>query len=153
MELSLKEQLLADYKTAMKEHDVTSKETVNLIRAAIKQHEIDQRVTLEDDADIIPIIKKQLKMRTDALADFEKAGRQDLLDSYNREIEILKKYLPEEMSEEQIREAVEKIAADSGVERSMKSMGTLMKTTMAELKGKADGSLVSKVVKSYLSGK
>lgn len=153
MELSLKEQLLADYKTAMKEHDVTSKETVNLIRAAIKQHEIDQRVTLEDDADIIPIIKKQLKMRTDALADFEKAGRQDLLDSYNREIEILKKYLPEEMSEEQIREAVEKIAADSGIERSMKSMGTLMKTAMAELKGKADESLVSKVVKSYLSGK
>lgn len=56
--MSLKEQLMADYKTAMKEHDVTTKETVNLVRAAIKQHEVDQKVALEDDADIVPIIKK-----------------------------------------------------------------------------------------------
>jgi hypothetical protein len=151
--MSLKEQLLADYKSAMKEHDVTRKNTVNLIRAAIKQHEIDQQVTLDDDADIVPIIKKQLKMRQDALADFEKAGRQDLLDSYNAEIAILKKYLPEEMSEEAVRDAVVQIAEASGLERSMKSMGKMMKAAMAELKGRADGSVVSKVVKEYLSGK
>lgn len=108
--MSLKEQLMADYKTAMKEHDVTTKETVNLVRAAIKQHEVDQKVALEDDADIVPIIKKQLKMRRDALADFEKAGRTDLLDGYKKEIEVLERYLPEEMSEEEILAAVEKIA-------------------------------------------
>ncbi len=150
--MALKEQLLTDYKDAMKSHDTAKKETVNLIRAAIKQHEVDNRVTLED-ADIIPIIKKQVKMRVDALADFEKAGRQDLLDSYNTEINILKQYLPEEMSEEDVRTAVEKIAADAGIEVSMKSMGPMMKAAMNELKGKADGSLVSKVVKEYLSGK
>lgn len=149
--MGLKDQLLQDYKTAMKEHDVTAKETVNLVRAAIKQHEVDMKVVLEDDADIIPIIKKQLKMRKDALADFEKAGRTDLLDSYNKEIEILKRYLPEEMSEDEIRKHVEKIAEDSGIERSMKNMGVMMKKTMEELKGKADGSAISKVVKEYLS--
>lgn len=149
--MSLKEQLMADYKTAMKEHDVTTKETVNLVRAAIKQHEVDQKVALEDDADIVPIIKKQLKMRRDALADFEKAGRTDLLDGYKKEIEVLERYLPEEMSEEEILAAVEKIADETGIERSMKSMGVMMKTTMAKLHGKADGSLVSKMVKEYLS--
>lgn len=149
--MSLKEQLMADYKTAMKEHDVTTKETVNLVRAAVKQHEVDQKVALEDDADIVPIIKKQLKMRRDALADFEKAGRTDLLDGYKKEIEVLERYLPEEMSEEEILDAIKKIADETGIERSMKSMGVMMKTAMAELHGKADGSLVSKKVKEYLS--
>ena len=150
--MGLKEQQLTDYKEAMKAHDSTRKETVNLIRAAIKQHEIDQQVTLED-ADIVPIIKKQLKMRTDAIADFEKAGRQDLLDSYRTEIDILKQYLPEEMSEEAVRAAVERICEESGLDRSMKSMGPMMKAAMAELKGQADGAVVSKVVKEYLSEK
>ena len=149
--MSLKEQLMADYKTAMKEHDVTTKETVNLVRAAIKQHEVDQKVALEDDADIVPIIKKQLKMRRDALADFEKAGRTDLLDGYKREIEVLERYLPEEMSEEEILDAIKKIADETGIERNMKSMGSMMKTAMAKLHGKAYGSLVSKMVKEYLS--
>ena len=149
--MSLKEQLMADYKTAMKEHDVTTKETVNLVRAAIKQREVDQKVVLEDDADIIPIIKKQLKMRRDALADFERAGRTDLLDGYNKEIEVLKRYLPEELSEEAVLAAIEKIADEEGIERNMKSMGVMMKTVMSKLRGQADGSLISKMVREYLS--
>ena len=149
--MSLKEQLMADYKTAMKEHDVTTKETVNLVRAAIKQREVDQKVVLEDDADIIPIIKKQLKMRRDALADFERAGRTDLLDGYNKEIEVLERYLPEELSEEAVLAAIEKIADEEGIERNMKSMGVMMKTVMSKLRGQADGSLISKMVREYLS--
>ena len=148
--MGLKEQLTADYKTAMKEHDAVTKNTVNLVRAAIKQYEVDQRVELKEDADIVPIIKKQLKMRQDALNDFAKAGRIDLLDAYNKEIEILKKYLPEEMSVDAIREAIAKIAADAGLEKTPKNMGALMKQAMAQLKGKADGGLVSKVVKEFL---
>ena len=92
-------------------------------------------------------------MRTDALADFAKAGRDDLTEAYNKEIEVLKAYLPEEMSYEDIKASVQKIAEDSGLERSMKSMGQMMKSAMAELKDKADGSEVSKAVKEYLSGK
>ena len=149
--MGLKEQLMADYKTAMKEHDVTTKETVNLVRAAIKQREVDQKVVLEDDADIIPIIKKQLKMRRDALADFERAGRTDLLDGYNKEIEVLERDLPEELSEEAVLAAIEKIADEEGIERNMKSMGVMMKTVMSKLRGQADGSLISKMVREYLS--
>lgn len=149
--MGLKEQLMEDYKTAMKEHDVITKETVNLVRAAVKQHEVDMRVVLDDDADIVPIIKKQVKMRTDALDDFERAGRSDLVDSYKKEIAVLKKYLPEEMSEEEIKDCISRIAEASGFDKDMKNMGKLMKETMSELKNKADGSTVSKLVKEFLS--
>ena len=151
--MGLKEQLMQDYKDAMKNADAVKKNTVNMVRAAIKQHEVDQRVTLEDDADIVKIIKKQVKMRADALEDFAKAGRDDMLDGYKKEIEILKSYLPEEMGEEEIRAKVAEIAEKLGVEKNMKSMGSLMKSVMAELKDKADGSAVNKAVKEFLSGK
>ena len=144
---------MQDYKDAMKNADAVRKETVNMVRAAIKQHEVDQRVVLEDDADIVKIIKKQVKMRTDALADFAKAGRDDMVEGYKKEIEILQAYLPEEMGEEEIRAKVNEIAEKLGVEKNMKNMGTLMKSVMAELKDKADGSAVNKAVKEFLSGK
>lgn len=151
--MNLKEQLLQDYKDAMKSADAVKKNTVNMVRAAIKQHEVDQRVTIEDDADIVKIIKKQVKMRTDALADFAKAGRDDMVEGYKKEIEILKAYLPEEMGEEEIKAKVKEIAEKLGIEANMKNMGTLMKSAMTELKDKADGSAVNKAVKEFLSGK
>ena len=151
--MGLKEQLMQDYKDAMKNADAVKKETVNMVRAAIKQHEVDQRVTLDNDAYIVKIIKKQVKMRTDALADFAKAGRDDMVEGYKKEIEILKAYLPEEMGEEEIKAKVKEVAEKLGVEVNMKSMGTLMKGVMAELKDKADGSAVNKAVKEFLSGK
>ena len=144
---------MQDYKDAMKNADAVKKETVNMVRAAIKQHEVDQRVTIDDDADIVKIIKKQVKMRTDALADFAKAGRDDMVDGYKKEIEILKAYLPEEMGEEEIKAKVKEVAEKLGVEANMKSMGLLMKSVMAELKDKADGSAVNKAVKEFLGGK
>ena len=86
--MTLKEQLMADFKEAMKAHDEIAKNTINLARAAIKQYEVDHREEL-DDAGIIAILSKQVKMRKDALADFERAGRTDLTQAYNAEIEIL----------------------------------------------------------------
>lgn len=151
--MGLKEQLVADYKDAMKNKDTVRKNTVNMVRAAIKQHEVDQRVELEDDADIVRIIKKQVKMRTDALADFAKAGRDDMVEGYKQEIEILKGYLPAEMSPEQIADKVKEIAAELGIEGDMKNMGTLMKAAMARLKDAADGSAVNKAVRDFLSGR
>lgn len=144
---------MQDYKDAMKNADAVKKNTVNMVRAAIKQYEVDQRVTLEDDADIVKIIKKQVKMRADALSDFVKAGRDDMVEGYKQEIEILKSYLPEEMGEEEIKAKVKEIADKLGIEANMKNMGVLMKSTMAELKDKADGSAVNKAVKEFLSGK
>ena len=151
--MGLKEQLMQDYKDAMKSADTLKKNTVNMVRAAIKQYEVDQRVTLEDDADIVKIIKKQVKMRADALEDFAKAGRDDMVEGYKKEIEILKSYLPEEMGEEEIKAKVKEIAEKLEIEANMKSMGKLMKSVMAELKDKADGSAVNKAVKEFLSGK
>ena len=151
--MGLKEQLTADYKDAMKNADAVKKETVNMVRAAIKQYEVDQRTEIEDDVDIVRIIKKQVKMRTDALADFAKAGRDDMVEGYKKEIEILQAYLPEEMGEEEIKAKVKEIAGSLGIEEGMQNMGKLMKSVMAELKDAADGSAVNKAVKEFLSGK
>ena len=100
--MSLKERLTEDFKTAMKSKDEIAKNTINLARAAIKQVEVDTRKDLTDE-EIIPIIAKQVKMRKDALADFEKGGRTDLIDAYNKEIEVLEVYLPAQLSEDENR--------------------------------------------------
>ena len=95
--MSLKDRLTADFKDAMKAHDDIRKNTINLTRAAIKQYEVDNRVEL-DEQGIIDILNKQVKMRKDALSDFEKAGRTDLIEAYKKEIDILTVYLPEQLT-------------------------------------------------------
>jgi len=147
--MTLKERLMADFKQAMKDHDEVAKSTVSLARAAIKQYEVDKREEL-DDQGVIAILQKQVKMRQDALADFEKAGRQDLLDSYNAEIAVLKKYLPEQMSAEQIAETVKETAAELGIEGGKQNMGKLMGAVMPKVKGLADGNDVRKAVQEFL---
>ena len=147
--MALKEQLMADFKEAMKAHDDTAKNTINLARAAIKQYEVDNREDL-DDAGIIAILSKQVKMRKDALADFEKAGRADLLEAYNREIDILNRYLPEQLSKEKIMEVVKETAESLGIEGGKQNMGKLMGPVMGKLKGLADGNDVKNCVMEFL---
>jgi uncharacterized protein YqeY len=148
--MTLQERLTEDFKAAMKAHDEVKKNTLSFARAAIKQVEVDTRKEVED-ADVLAILKKQVKMRKDALADFEKAGRTDLLDSYNAEIEILEAYLPEQMSEEQIRKLVTETAAEVGVEGGKQNMGKLMKSVMPKVKGLADGNTVRKIIEEFLA--
>ena len=136
--MAIKEKLMADFKEAMKAHDEVAKNTISFARAAIKQYEVDHREELDDDG-IAAILSKQVKMRKDALADFEKAGRTDLIDSYKSEIEILKRYLPEQLSGEKIREIIEGTASELGIEGGMQNMGKLMGPVMAKVKGLADG--------------
>ena len=147
--MTLQERLTEDFKAAMKAHDEVKKNTLSFARAAIKQVEVDTRKEVED-ADVLAILKKQVKMRKDALADFEKAGRTDLLDSYKAEIEILEAYLPEQMSEEQIRKLVTETAAEVGVEGGKQNMGKLMKSVMPKVKGLADGNTVRKIIEEFL---
>ena len=97
--MSLKEKLQEDLKSSMKNKDTVKKSVVTLIRAAIKQHEVDNRVELADDA-IIDIISKQLKQRKDSLAEFVKANRDDLVEETKSEIQVLEGYLPQQLSEE-----------------------------------------------------
>ncbi|MGN0708952.1 MAG: GatB/YqeY domain-containing protein [Anaerovoracaceae bacterium] len=148
--MSLKDELTADFKEALKAHDKTAKDTITLARAAIKQEEIDKQKEL-DDKDVIAILQKQVKMRKDALADFEKAGRTDLIDSYNAEIAILNRYLPKQLSKDEVKARVTEIAEKSGVEKTKQNMGKLMGMVMKELKGIADGNTVREVVTEFLS--
>lgn len=147
--MSLKERLTEDFKTAMKSKDEIAKNTINLARAAIKQVEVDTRKDLTDE-EIIPIIAKQVKMRKDALADFEKGGRTDLIDAYNKEIEVLEVYLPAQLSEGEIKKVVTETAAELGIEGGKQNMGKLMGPVMAKVKGQADGGAVKKIVMEFL---
>ena len=147
--MTIKEQLMADFKAAMKNKDEIAKNTVSLARAAIKQYEVDKRDELSDEG-IVAVLAKQVKMRKDALADFEKAGRTDLVESYKAEIEILNKYLPEQLSDDKIMEVVKATAAELGIEGGKQNMGKLMGPVMAKVKGQADGNAVKKVVMDFL---
>lgn len=145
--MTLKEILANDFKESMKARDAIRKDTVNLVRAAIKQSEVDNRVEL-DEQGVLAIIAKQVKMRKDALSDFEKAGRTDLLDSYNREIEILMTYLPPQLTIEEIQVIAKSIMAELGIEGEKQNMGKLMKAVMPKVKGSADGGDVKKAIES-----
>lgn len=147
--MSLKDRLQNDFKEAMKARDEVRKNTVNLARAAIKQYEVDNREEL-DEQGVLAILTKQVKMRKDALSDFEKAGRTDLLDAYNREIEILMEYLPKQLSEEEVTEIVKATAAELGIEGGKQNMGKLIGAVMPKVKGVADGAVVKKIVEGLL---
>ena len=140
---------MADFKEAMKAKDDIAKNTISFARAAIKQYEVDNREELSDEG-IVAVLAKQVKMRKDALADFEKAGRTDLAEAYKAEIEILNKYLPEQLSEDKVLEIVKATASDLGIEGGKQNMGKLMGPVMAKVKGQADGNLVKKVVMEFL---
>ena len=147
--MSLKDRLMQDFKDAMKAHDEVAKNTIHLARAAIKQYEVDHRVEL-DEQGIIDILTKQVKMRKDALSDFEKAGRTDLIENYSREIEILMAYLPKQLTEEEILQIVRDTKAELGIDDGKANMGRLMGAVMPKVKGLADGGAVRKAVQSVL---
>lgn len=147
--MSLKDRLLNDFKEAMKAKDEVKKNTVNLARAAVKQYEVDNREEL-DDQGILTILAKQIKMRKDALSDFEKAGRTDLVEAYNKEIGILMEYLPKQLTEEEITEIVKATAAELGIESGKQNMGKLIGAVMPKVKGVADGGVVRKIIEGLL---
>ncbi|MDR1135503.1 MAG: GatB/YqeY domain-containing protein [Clostridiales Family XIII bacterium] len=148
--MNLKERLAEDYKSAMKAKDEIRKNTVNFARAAVKQMEVDGRVEL-DDAGVISVLAKQVKMRKDALSDFEKAGRTDLSDAYNREISILMEYLPKQLTEDEIKQIVDETAEELGIEYDKRNMGKLIGAVMVKVKGVADGGVVRKLIEEKLS--
>ncbi len=147
--MSLKERLTADFKEALKSKDQVKKNAVSMARAAIKQYEVDHREELDEEG-VIDVLSKQVKMRKDALADFEKAGRTDLLDVYKAEIEILQTYLPAQLTEQEVRGIVEETVRQLDLSMEKKNMGKVMKAVMPQVKGRADGGLVKKVVESLM---
>lgn len=144
----LKEQLLNDMKTAMRDKDEIRKNTVQMVRAAILQVEKDKGIEL-DDAQIIDIIAKESKKRKDAAVDFEKSGRQDLIEKNQKELEILATYLPKQLSKDEIAEVVKGVISKVGAS-SIKEMGAVMKAAKEEMGASADGKTINEVVKSLL---
>ena len=147
--MSLKAQITEDMKTAMRAKDSVRLGTIRLLQAAMKQKEVDERIEL-DDAAIIAIVDKLLKQRKDSITAFESANRQDLADVEKAEMEVLKVYLPQRMTEAEITAAVQAIVADLGA-TGPGDMGKVMSAVKTQLAGKADMGLVSAAVKAALS--
>lgn len=144
----LKEKLMQDLKDAMKEKNTIKKNTVQMVRAAILQIEKDKGIEVDDNK-IVEIIAKEVKGKKDALVDFEKGGRQDLIEQTNQEIEILNQYLPKQLTKEEIKATVEQIIKELGA-TSMKDMGPVMKEAKAKIGAAADGRTINEVVKELL---
>lgn len=147
--MSLKAQITEDMKTAMRAKDSARLGTIRLLQAAMKQKEVDERVEL-DDAAIVAIVDKLIKQRKDSIAAFETANRADLADVEKAEMEVLKVYLPERMSEAEVTAAVQAIVAEVGA-TGPGDMGKVMGKVKTALAGKADMGLVSAAVKAALS--
>lgn len=145
----LKEKLLQDLKEAMKEKDELRKNVVQMIRAAILQVEKDKQIELDDEK-IIEIIAKELKKRKDSLPDYEKSGREDLIKQVKEEIEIISKYLPEQLSKEEITKIVKEIIEKTNA-TTIKDMGIVMKEAKAQIGAKADGKAINDVVRELLN--
>ncbi len=147
--MTLKEQLLEDMKTAMKEKDLIRKETIQMVRSGILQVEKDKKVTLDDEG-VIEVIAKEVKRRKDVLPDYEKSGRADLIDGIKTEIEVLLHYLPSQLTEEELEPIVEQTIKETGAV-SMRDMGKIMSAIMPKIKGRADGRTVNEMIKKILS--
>ena len=144
----LKEKLMEDLKSAMKNKEEVRKNTIQMVRAGILQIEKDKGIQVED-AQILEIIAKEVKTKKDALKDFEKANRQDLIDQTNEEIEVLQKYLPKQLSREEIKTELEQIISKLGA-TTMKDMGAIMKEAKAKMGASADGKTINEVAKEIM---
>ncbi len=145
----LKEKLMEDLKEAMKEKQVLRKNVIQMIRAAILQVEKDKQIEL-DENQVLEIIAKESKKRKDSLSDYEKSGRQDLIDQVNEEIEIISQYLPKQLSKEEIIEIVKQVISETEA-TSIKDMGKVMKAAKEKIGAAADGKTINEAVRELLN--
>lgn len=145
----LKEKLLEDLKNCMKDKNVVRKNVVQMVRAAILQVEKDKQITL-DDNQIIDIIAKESKKRKDSLVDYEKSGREDLINEIKEEISVLAEYLPKQLSAEEVEKIVAEVIKEENA-TSMKNMGKVMKAAKEKIGAASDGKTINEAVKKLLS--
>lgn len=146
--MNMKERLLEDLKTAMREKDVRRKDMLQIIRAGILQVEKDSRLPV-DEAMIFDIMAKEHKKRSETISELKNSGRQDIIDKYLAEMAIIETYLPQQLSESEIEQLVRDAIAASGAQAA-RDMGLVMKVLMPEIKGRADGKLVNQIVRRLL---
>ena len=143
------EKLNKDMIEAMKAGEKERLTVIRMVKAALKQEEIDHKKEVNDDL-LIDVVNKQIKMRKDSITEFEKGGRQDLIDATQKEIDILMAYLPEQFSHEEVVKIIDEIFEEVKPE-SMKDMGKVMGPAQAKLKGKADMKEVSTIIREKLN--
>ncbi|HXI25404.1 MAG TPA: GatB/YqeY domain-containing protein [Pyrinomonadaceae bacterium] len=149
--MALKDQIISDMTAAMKAKDAARTSTLRMVKAAITNREKEGGDALTDE-DVTKLLRSQMKQRRDSIEQYQKAGRQDLVDKEQAELAIIETYLPQAASQEDIDQAVAAAVAETGAS-SMKDMGAVMKAAMAKLAGKnADGKMVSETVKKLLTG-
>ena len=148
--MTLSKQVVADLTTAMKAQDANRTSTLRMVKAAMMNRQIEKGSELDDD-DMQKLLRSLVKQRRDSIEQYEKAGRQELVDKEKAEIEVIETYLPQAASQEEIEQAVAAAISETGAS-SMKDMGKVMKAVQAALAGKnADGKVVSEIVKSKLN--
>ena len=147
--MTLKERLQDDLKTAMKEKDTIRKNVVIMTKAAVLQIEKDKKIELDDEG-VIDVVAKGVKQRKDAIPEFERGNRIDVVEDLKREIAFLMAYLPQQLNEAEIRKIVTDTISEVGA-TSAKEMGKVMGALQPKIKGKADGKLVNTIVKEILS--
>ena len=145
----LKEKLLEDLKQSMKDKNILRKNVIQMVRAAILQVEKDKQIEL-DDSKIIEIMAKEAKKRKDSLADYEKGGRQDLVEQIKQEVAIISEYLPEQLSEEELEKVIKEVIEEVGAS-TMKDMGKVMKVAKEKIGARADGRAINEMVKKLLA--
>ncbi len=144
----LKEKLQQEMKDALKSGNSQKRTLLGMVLSAVKNKEIEKRSELGDD-DVIAVIASEIKKRKDAVEQYEKGGRPELAEGERKEAEMLIAYMPEQMSEDEIRAEIKKVISEMGA-KDMKEMGKVIGMVMAKVKGKADGQLVSRIVKEEL---
>lgn len=149
--MSIKEQLMADMKAAMKakEEGKFALNTIRMARAHIRQAEIDNGHADFNDDQVLAVLRKEVKQRKETLSEIESSGREDLVEQTKAEIDVLEKYLPAEMTPEAVEAAVKEIV--DAMDPGQKNMGSVMKAVMAKLKGQADGKLINQIVRKLLA--
>lgn len=145
----LKEKLMEDLKNSMKEKKVVRKNVIQMVRAAILQIEKDKGIEVDDNK-ILEIIAKEVKTRNDSLEDFQKGGREDLVEQAKQEIAILSEYLPKQLTKEELKERIMNIINEIGA-TSIKDMGAVMKEAKAQIGTAADGKSINEVVRELLN--
>ena len=148
--MALRDQLNEDIKSAMKAREQTKLDALRLLSAAVKQKEVDERITL-DDAGLVSIVEKEIKKRRESIAQYEKAQRQDLADKEKYEISVIEVYLPKQLSQAEVEAIVAEAVAATGA-KSAADMGKVMGVVKPKLAGKADMGKVSALVKAKLAG-
>ena len=147
--MPLREQLNEDMKSAMKARETEKLGAIRLLLSAVKQREVDERITL-DDAGVIAVIEKMIKQRKDSISQYEKAARQDLADKEKFELGVLEAYLPKQLGADEVEAIIAAAVAESGA-KSPADMGKVMALVKPRLAGKADMGKVSGLVKARLS--